>query len=114
MFDSFEDSRFLDFVLSWLLNVNGSNGIEKCDEVTYWVQILSDHLGIKYSKIKDVGDFRVWYRKGFFQNSTLCAMRNLCQNVPKMTSSYGKKNAVVTILKQIMQTSAGQNKINRV
>ena len=78
-------------MLSWLLNVNGSNGIEKCDEVTYWVQILSDHLGIKYSKIKDVGDFRVWYRKGFFQNSTLCAMRNLCQNVPKMTSSYGKK-----------------------
>ena len=84
--DSFEDSIFLVFVLSWLLNVNGSNGIEKCDVVTYWVQIVSDLLGIKYSKIKDVGDFRVQYRRGLFQNSALCAKRNLYQNVPKMTS----------------------------
>ena len=46
LFHSFKDSIFLVFVLSWLLNVNGSNGIEKCDVVTYWVQILCDHLGI--------------------------------------------------------------------
>ena len=80
MFDSFEDSIFLDFVLSWLLNVNGSNGIEKCDEVTYWVQILSDHLGIKYSKIKDVGDF-----KSIVQERLLSELYPLCYEkfVPK-------------------------------
>ena len=55
LFHSFKDSIFLVYVLSWLLNLNGSNGIEKCDVVTYWVQILCAHLGIEYSKLKDVG-----------------------------------------------------------
>ena len=80
MFDSFEDSIFLVFVLSWLLNVNGSNGIEKCDGVTYWLQILSDHLGIEYSKIKDVGRLQ-----SIVQEEPLSELYPLCYEkfVPK-------------------------------
>ena len=80
LFHSFKDSIFLVYVLSWLLNLNGSNGIEKCDVVTYWVQILCDHLGIEYSKLKDVGRL-----KSIVQEGPLSELCPLCYKkfVPK-------------------------------